>query len=280
VNETTREYFRTGFKRWIRWIALAAVFAVACGFLANWQMNRRTQVVKVIARLDRNYNHSALPLEQLMPRVSGFALRYEYRPVVISGHYLTQDALLLRNQINNGNPGFDQLVPFQLDSGKVVVVNRGWLSTGSKQDLPDSIPAIVGGHVRVLGRLMHAQQPDARTAPKGQAMAIHMATLNKQWHIATDSLYRGAYLHLAAESPKSAVLPTLTTKPDISEGNHLSYAFQWVLFAVMGFGAIAVNIRQDLREKRTAEDPTYAPKPRRKKLGDADKEAEDALLDQ
>ncbi|MEY2946460.1 MAG: hypothetical protein RL243_1244, partial [Actinomycetota bacterium] len=40
-DSITRDYFRTGFKRWIRWIAVAVVFAIACGFLANWQWNRR-----------------------------------------------------------------------------------------------------------------------------------------------------------------------------------------------------------------------------------------------
>ena len=279
MRNLTRDYFRTGFKRWIRWIAVACVFAVACGFLANWQLNRRVQVVKVIQRLDRNYTHSLVPLEKLVPTTSGFALRYEYRPVLIRGKYLSRDALLLRNQINDGNPGFNQLVPFQLDSGKIIVVNRGWISTGQNHDLPDSIPPIVGGQIRLVGRLIHAQQRDARTAPKGQAMSIHPETLNLEWRFASDQLYRGAYLRLAAEAPASSSLPVLASRPDISEGNHLSYAFQWVLFALLGFGAIGVNIRQDLREKRMAEDPTFVPKPRRKRLGDADKEAEDALLD-
>ena len=279
MSNLTRDYFRTGFKRWIRWIAVACVFAVACGFLANWQLNRRVQVVKVIQRLDRNYTHSLVPLEKLAPTTSGFALRYEYRPVLIRGKYLSRDALLLRNQINDGNPGFNQLVPFQLDSGKIIVVNRGWISTGQNHDLPDSIPPIVGGQIRLVGRLIHAQQRDVRTAPKGQAMSIHPETLNLQWRFASGQLYRGAYLRLAAESPASSSLPVLASRPDISEGNHLSYAFQWVLFALLGFGAIGVNIRQDLREKRMAEDPTFVPKPRRKRLGDADKEAEDALLD-
>lgn len=279
MSNITRDYFRTGFKRWIRWIAVAIVFAVACGFLANWQLNRRTQVVKVIQRIDRNYDSRAVPLETLIHRVDRFALKYEYRPVLISGHYLASKALLLRNQINDGNPGFDQLVPFQLDSGLVVAVNRGWLSTGQKQDLPDVVPPMATGHIQLVGRLMHAQQPDSRTAPAGQAMAIHMPTLNRQWKLPEDKLITGAYLHLAIEHPASKVLPALTSKPDITEGNHLSYAFQWVLFAVLGFGAIGINIRQDLIEKRVAEDPNYVRKPKRKRLGDSDKEAEDALLD-
>lgn len=279
MSNITRDYFRTGFRRWIRWIAVAIVFAVACGFLANWQLNRRTQVVKVIQRIDRNYNHRSVPIGALVNSVDGFALKYEYRPVLVSGHYLSEKALLLRNQINDGNPGFDQLVPFQTSEGLIVVVNRGWLPVGQTQDLPDVVPDIIGGKIQLVGRIMHAQQADHRTAPKGQAMAIHVGTLNKQWRLPESRLVSAAYLNLAVEHPTSESLPTLSTKPDITEGNHLSYAFQWVLFALLGFGAIAVNIRQDLIEKRVAEDPSYVRKPKRKRLGDSDKEAEDALLE-
>jgi cytochrome oxidase assembly protein ShyY1 len=279
VNELTRDYFRTGFRRWIRWIAIATIFAVACGFLANWQLNRRIQVVKVIARIDRNYDHTVSTLQDLVKNVSGFSVKYEYRPVLVSGHYLADKALLLRNQINDGNAGFHQLVPFAMDSGRVVVIDRGWISTGENQDLPDSIPTVPTGKIQLVGRLIHAQQPDSRKAPIGQAMSITPPVLNKQWGVKATDLYVGAYLRLAVESPSSASLPVLFTKPDLTEGNHLSYAFQWVLFALLGFAAIGANVRQDLIEKRTAEDSTYVPKPRRKRLGDSDKEEEDALLD-
>jgi hypothetical protein len=47
----------------------------------------------------------------------------------------------------------------------------------------------------------------------------------------------------------------------------------------MAFIAIAINVRRDLNEKRAAEDATYVPKPKRKRVGDDDKAAEDALLD-
>ena len=280
MSSITKDYFRSGFKRWIRWIALACVFAVACGFLANWQWNRRVQVLKVIHRIDRNYDHSVVPLEVLVPNTGRFALKHEYRPVLISGQYLVPKSVLLRNQVNDGNPGFDQLVPFQLDSGRIVVVDRGWLSTGDRQDLPDSIPAMPTGHIRAVGRLIHLQQPDSRFAPMGQAMAINPSQLNKRWGFAAGELYSGAYLQLAVEDPKPAVYPTLAVKPDITEGNHLSYAFQWVLFAVLAFVAIFANVRKDLQELRAEREPGYKPKQRkRKRQTDVDAETEDALLD-
>ena len=277
MNSVTRDYFRTGFKRWLRWIALAVVFAIACGFLANWQWNRRTQVVNVIARLDHNYDFRVLPLEALVPNRSGFSSTKEYRPVMLAGHYLLQHQTLLRNQPNNGNPGFHQLIPFQLNGGGIVIVDRGWLPTGDRQDSPDLNPLPPASVARLVGRLHHAQQPDSRVAPKGQAMSIYPAQLAKDWGIKPSEIYAGAYVMLADDGTAGS-LPIKATKPDITEGNHLSYTFQWILFGLMAFAAIFVNIRRDIQEKRVAEDAAYVPKPKRKRMGDDDKEAEDALL--
>ena len=277
MNSITRDYFRTGFRRWLRWIALAIVFAIACGFLANWQWNRRTQVVKVIARLDHNYDFRMLPVETLVPNRAGFSASKEYRPALATGHYLLQHVTLLRNRPNNGNPGFDQLIPFQLDSGGVIIVDRGWLPTGDRQDSPDLNPLPAASTTRLVGRLHRHEQPDSRQAPKEQAMSIYPAQLAKDWGLKQSQIYGGAYLILADDG-SAGNLPIRAAKPDITEGNHLSYTFQWILFALMAFAAIFFNIRRDIQEKRVAEDANFVPKPKRKRLGDDDKEVEDALL--
>jgi cytochrome oxidase assembly protein ShyY1 len=56
------DYVKSSVSRWLRWFALAVVFAIACAFLANWQLNRREQVVKIIERIDRNYSHQRVRL--------------------------------------------------------------------------------------------------------------------------------------------------------------------------------------------------------------------------
>ena len=278
MNPITREYFRTGFRRWLRWIAIAAVFAIACGFLAQWQWNRRTQVVKVIERLDRNYDNRVMPLEELVPRPGTFALKDEYRPVEISGKYLVSKATLLRNRPHNGNPGFHQLIPFRLDSGMIIIIDRGWLPTGDRQDSPDFNPLPPAGETRLVGRVHHYEQPDSRTAPIGQAMSIYPPQLARDWGIGSSEIYQGVYV-LLADDGLAVQLPVKATKPDITEGNHLSYTFQWILFALMAFVAIYFNIRRDIEEKRLAEDPNFVPRPQRKRMGDDDKAVEDALLD-
>ena len=274
----TRQYFRSEFKRWLRWIALAVIFAVACGFLADWQFNRRTQVVQVINRIDRNYTHTVSSLPELVPNSAGFSLKHEYRPVEIQGRYRLDLLTLVRNRAQDGNVGYEELIPFELADGKLIVVSRGWIATSQNSGEPAAVPLPPATTTALIGRLIHAEHADGRTAPKGQVMSITPSVLAKNWGLAQDKLYRGAYLELADDGTRSKDL-VLATRPDITEGNHLSYAFQWVLFALMAFIAIAINVRRDLNEKRAAVDATYVPKPKRKRVGDDDKAAEDALLD-
>ena len=274
----TSQYFRSDFKRWIRWIALAVLFAIACGFLANWQFNRRAQVVQVINRIDRNYTHTVSKLPELVPNPAGFSLKNEYRPVEVSGRYRLDLLTLVRNRAQDGRVGYEELIPFELSDGKLVVVSRGWIASSETSAAPAAVPLPPATTPALVGRLIHTEHADGRSAPEGQVMSITPSVLAEKWGVPLESLYLGAYLELADDGTHSKDL-VLPKRPDITEGNHLSYAFQWVLFALMAFVAIAINVRRDLDEKRAAEDASYVPKPKRKRVGDDDKAAEDALLD-
>lgn len=269
-------------KRWIRWIALAIVFAFACGFLANWQLNRREQVVKVIQRVERNYDHQRVRLSVMVPRPTEFKLSREYRRVWVAGSYVPTPPILIRNRPLDGVQGFEQLMAFRLENGRVIYVDRGWLATGDNPSVPAKMPLPSAGHMLLVGRLKQAEPLDSRSAPTNQAQSITPSALAEQARLQTPAkfgsagVYLASYLLLEQESLKGPT-GTLTTKPSLDEGNHLSYAFQWVIFAVMAFAAIGWGIRQEKLQARAAADPTFVIKKRRR-VGDADKAAEDALL--
>jgi cytochrome oxidase assembly protein ShyY1 len=85
-------------------------------------------------------------------------------------------------------------------------------------------------------------------------------------------------LRLISESPGEQGSPQPLRKPTLDEGNHLSYAVQWILFALMGFFALFWAIRQEREYSRMEKDPSYIPRSaRNRKKTDAD--VEDELLD-
>jgi cytochrome oxidase assembly protein ShyY1 len=86
------------------------------------------------------------------------------------------------------------------------------------------------------------------------------------------------YLRVISETPSEASSPQPLSKPKLDEGNHLSYAVQWILFAVMGFFALFWAIRQEQEYRRIEKDPNYVPRSQRNpKRTDGD--IEDELLD-
>jgi cytochrome oxidase assembly protein ShyY1 len=263
------------------YLALAVAFAIACTCLALWQLARREEARAEIDRVETNWESAPRPVDDVLPALDAFDDDAKWTPVTLTGRYLVDEQLLARGRPFDGKPGFDVLVPFRLDDGTVFIVDRGWLPAGNEQDAPDVVPAAPSGHVTVIARLKAGEPTVAgRSAPEGQIATIHLPTIAG---LVDQPTYTGAYGLLASEDPAPATRPAATPKPVADEGPHLSYAFQWIVFALMGFLGLGWAIRQEYRV-RNADDPEEreraaersrraAAKPR------SDGEIEDAILD-
>ncbi|MCX6478149.1 MAG: SURF1 family protein, partial [Micrococcales bacterium] len=114
-----------------------------------------------------------------------------------------------------------------------------------------------------------------RDSPDGFATSIHLESLETTLGTTLEQQF---YLRLISELPGEASSPQPLSKPTLDEGNHLSYAVQWILFDLMGFFALFWAIRQEQEYRRIEKDPTYVPRSRRnRKRSDGD--IEDELLD-
>lgn len=267
-------------RRWIGYLALVVVFAVACVGLSSWQLARRDEARAEITRVEQNWESAPRPLAEVLPELDSFDADQKWTRVTLDGHYLVDDELLVRGRPLDGSAGFEQLVPFQLDDGRVFVVDRGWLAAGNEQDLPDTEPAPPEGAATVVVRLK-AGEPTVvgRSAPAGQVATIHLPTIAA---LVGRSLYTGAYGVLDSETP-SADRPAAVAKPIADEGPHLSYAFQWILFGLMAFIGLGWAVRQEYRI-RNADDPEerLRAESRRRKAAakpKTDAQIEDELLD-
>jgi len=245
-----------------------------------------------------------VPLDELVtPGADGFDPDDQWRPVELTGQYLTDDTLLARNRAHGGTSAFEVLVPFRTDNGEVFLVNRGWVPPGADQPEPDEVPAPPSGSVTVIARLTPGEplRNETQSAPAGQVPTINLPLISQETGL--DELITSSYGLLVSEDPAPASAPTLLDAPSQDPGPHLSYAIQWILFAVMGFVFIWYMIRTELRHRRedaadaaaAADDgpedrpdvaPAEAPasvRPRRRgepRRKDRDMQDEDALLDE
>ena len=279
----TRPSWRFAFsRRWFGYLALTIVFAVACVLLSRWQVARLDEAASTNRLVTANWNADPVALDGLLPEGASWDDALEYRPVEVSGVYETDGETLVRNRPYNGNPGFEILTPLRLADGSVFVVDRGWVPVGSTQDSPDVVPAPPEGEVTVTARLKPGEgRIEGRGAPAGQIATIQLDDLSAQLD---EPLRTAGYGLLVQEDPAPIEeRPLAAIKPVADEGLHISYAIQWVLFAIMGFGGLAWAIRHEYRI-RNADDPEVIAaeerrEQRRLRRGRSDAEIEDEPLD-
>lgn len=255
-------------RRWGGYVALTVVFAIGCGLLSWWQWSRRVDAVDEIARIEANYDAAPAELDDLLPELDSLDDAVEWRPVVLTGEYLVEQQLLVRNRPRNSLPGFEVLVPLRLSDGTVFVVDRGWVPGGSTPDAPDAVPPTPAGEVTVVVRLKPGEPKiPGRGAPDGQLATVRLPDVAALIDAPT---YTGMYGLLDSEDPAPAESPLPAFRPAEDEGPHLSYALQWIVFGLMAFVGLIWAVR---RERKIAAGNT--PVARREK----DADIEDALLD-
>lgn len=256
-------YWKKSWKRWLVWTALVALFATACVLLSEWQFHRRAEKLAEISTVQKNYDAPAVPITELLSgtRVTDI----KWRPVTVDGRFLVDHAMLLRNRPLNGQPGFEQIVPFVYDAG-VILVDRGWLPTGSKQDSPDVNPLPSAAQQSIVVRLLPSENSSGRSAPAGQLADLNLVKAASVTGLPINTEWYGR----VTQFEKS---PMPLPKPAADEGNHLSYAVQWLVFGAMAFAFLIYTIRTEWRFAKG-----IAAKPRLRR-SDRDAAEEDRLLE-
>ena len=232
-------------RRWAGYLALTILFAAVCSGLGLWQLARRADALAEMDKVETNYAAEPVPLDEALPGLTAFDESQKWLPVVMTGTYLTDDELIVRNRPLQINPGFEVLTPLLLADGTVFIVNRGWLPTGQTAEAPASVPVAPSGVVTVVARLKAGEPLLAgRSATGNQIATINLDEVATRLDLPT---YTAAYGLMATEDPAPDERPVAVTRPVKDEGPHLSYAFQWFVFALMGFVGLGWAIRQEYR---------------------------------
>jgi cytochrome oxidase assembly protein ShyY1 len=285
--------------KWLGYLLLAAIFATACVFLGRWQMDRRAETLAEINRVLSNYSAAPVPFAAVRDEFNELEPEKEWTQVEMKGQYDAAGQRIVRNRPLNGQPGYEVVVPFKLESGETVVIDRGWLPIGNNNPgRPDTIPAPPEGDVTAVVRLKAGEPTLQRGAPDGQLASIDLPTYAAELEY---PILTGAYGQLASESPAAPEMPLPFPMPSTEEGTHLSYSLQWFAFGVLMFVGFGYAARQqarnaaiDAEEDADGEDgasdsgsPVHSaaaaarrrsPVPRKRKHPTAEEE-EDALLD-
>ena len=255
-------------RRWAPWAVLVIVFSLATSLLSWWQFDRRQDRVAKIEMVQINYDKPVVPLAELeWIELEGEPIN-EWRPVLVSGRYIVEDALIVRNRPLSGQPGFLQLVPLQLSDGSILMIERGWLAAGDPVTVPATNPLPDAQERELTIRLRAVEQDLGRAAVAGQLASLNFEPLKAQYG---SGLITEFYGRMVSETPAMASNPRPMPKPSLNEGNHLSYALQWILFGIMAFIALIWAIRNERRIRLESEGLL---KPKVKKVTQAQRDAD------
>jgi cytochrome oxidase assembly protein ShyY1 len=231
-----------------RWfIAHVVVLAVATLFvvLGFWQLSRHAERQAhndlVEARMAEEETTASDALGE------GDAA---YRRVSVSGRFVPDEELLLTPRSWQGRAGHHVLTPLATDGGAAVLVDRGWVPF-EEDDPPVAAAAPDAGDVTVEGLLM-PDEPQRRFAPAippGHVDSVSRVDLERIQEQVSVPLHRGYYLQVVSQGGNPPPeLPLPANPPELGEGNHLSYAFQWWLFALVGLVGYPLLLRRTIRD--------------------------------
>lgn len=233
-----------------RWLSgtLLVLFAMALfARLGIWQLDRleqrRAQNAALLVALESQPLNLAEPLPAALEDL-------ENRLAMVSGTYdFAQERVVLLQQWQ-GRTGVQLLTPLLIEGleGTAVLVNRGWVPQAEYEAGQLENYQGATGLVQASGFLALSQP--GRT--EGSARAVQEVYRVDIQAIESALPYDLLPLYLIESSDESSNFkPPFQAQReiDLSEGSHLSYAWQWFIFCVLTGSLYLVFVRRSERER-------------------------------
>ena len=231
--------------RWIAshlFVVTVVVIMVNLGF---WQLRRLDERQVINAAVAAAMEQAPVDIGDLLTMSE---LPPDYTATKAEGRYVGDSEVLIANRSFEGRAGSWLATPLRLDDGRLVMVVRGWiprLSVAGIDERPTSAPP---GRVTVIG-LAFGSVGGGRVGVKdpGETPEISRPDLDRFEEV-TGLDVADVWIRLRRQSTGPGELPVPVPLPSLSEGSHLSYAFQWFFFsagAVVVYGLILGRVRRD-----------------------------------
>ncbi|HWS24580.1 MAG TPA: SURF1 family protein [Anaerolineales bacterium] len=156
--------------------------------------------------------------------------KFEYRRVTVRGQYDHLHAIVRVNQYHQGVLGFALMTPLILEDGSAVFIDRGWIPADPKTNMPNWELYTTAGLVEVQGILRNPVELVNSSENYDPRIWIDFYPVDLQKHIP----YQIATAFIQPNPDGTQNPPIATTlEVEITDGPHLSYAFQWFSFGII-----------------------------------------------
>lgn len=206
---------------------VALLLIIGCIWAAQWQYHRGVDRHQRNNEIQSRIKLEKLPLADaaVNPQLN------EWRTVTVSGSFDESRQILLRNRYFEGKYGFEVLTAFISANGREFWVDRGWIQAGATATVRPEIPPLPQGDVSITGRLRLD-----RSLPQGNFFAIPsggsglISEANAQSSNKEQGLDSPFYLDLLSGDKPGLNPKVAASLPELSDGPHLAYALQWLIF--------------------------------------------------
>ena len=127
-------------------------------WLGAWQLNRASEKNEMLERFGREED-----VVGIAAVLDAGPEDVRYRRVRATGQYLAGRQFLLEGMTLEGRPGLHVLTPFELEDGRLVLVNRGWIPETVTRDTIPPLP-VASAQRTLTGRVVPYLQPGIRLA--------------------------------------------------------------------------------------------------------------------
>jgi cytochrome oxidase assembly protein ShyY1 len=221
-------------RRWIGFTALVLVSIVGFGFLSRWQWDRADE-----QRVER----LAISQAQVLAGVESVNDLEEFTRVQISGTFDDQLTKLIRQRPLDGGNGYWVMTPLDTASGSQIWVIRGWVGASTIATEVPAVPEATPGPVKVSGAVRNFEQPldNVFGLPEGVIAKMSLEELNTT---GAGNSVDNRVVQLITSSPSAGEI-VIVPLPEVDEGQNISYAVQWILFAMVAIIGWFIFLRRE-----------------------------------
>jgi surfeit locus 1 family protein len=242
--------------RWVGFHLLVVTGIVVMINLGFWQLRRLDERRDFNAVIEARYDEPPVPLDVLVAPDGSVDEAAEWRPVTASGSYLPDETFFVVNRSQNGRAGRNVVVPLELDDGRILIVNRGFVPL-QIDEVPD-IPAV---DVEILGRVRLSQERrlgQLSDPAEGELVEVQRIDIDRLAAQLPGEVVPVYVDLVTSDPPERDDLPESVAPPYLGEGNHLSYAFQWFIFSACVAAGWVIVVRRSARTQPPRHGPGQA----------------------
>ncbi len=235
------------------WVLLHVTVIAAVVLMINlafWQINRYHEKVDFNATVKQRFSKPIVPIAQLLSAIESgteSAQTVEWRTVLVIGEYLDAETVEAVNRAQDGYSGKDPLTPIRLANDQLVLINRGFTQL-SKEIQPAPI-----GQVQIIGRVRAPEvRRRFRISDPMQGDLLEVSNIDlERLSIQMPSELAPIFVEVLESKPADSPGLSQIAAPALSTGSHLSYTFQWFIFAIFVLAGWIVVICRKIKTLKT-----------------------------